>query len=97
MSWKRGPTNPKYRTPEHKAERKRLEREMQVRGYLWCAQDVCVMPSRAIKPHERWHVAHDHTGTTYLGAAHAKCNVRDGAVRARARQLGTDTPRGWVL
>jgi hypothetical protein len=93
MPWDRStPSDPKYRSREHRAERKRLEQEMQRVGYLTCAQPVCVMPTRIIRPGEPWHVGHDDTGTAYIGPVQERCNVHDAAVRARARR---DRPRRW--
>jgi hypothetical protein len=52
--------------------------------------DPCVRCGHALGPMGKWlHYDHDDrdpTRTTYLGFAHAKCNVVDGARRGRARQ-----------
>lgn len=95
MGWDRSaPSHPKYRTPEHRRYRRRLEQEMRTQGYLVCAQPECVMPTRVINQGEAWHAGHDDTGSHYIGAVHARCNTRDGAKRARARQ---DAPSRWNL
>lgn len=95
MPWDRSaPSDPKYRTREHRAERKRLTQQMNRDGLLVCAQPVCVMSTRTIAAGEPWHVGHDDTGTRYIGPVHPECNIRDAAVRARARR---DRPRRWEL
>ena len=93
MSWDdtRGPTNPKYRTREHKAYRARLVAQLRRDGHLICTAAECVMPSRLItnpngRARDGLHAGHDDSGTRYDGPQHNACNVRDGAVRGRARQ-----------
>ena len=86
--WDRSqPTNPKYRSREHKTERKRWAAQMQTVGWLVCHQPICVKPTRTIMAGEPWHLGHDDTGTRFIGPTHAECNVRDAATRARQRQL----------
>lgn len=80
--------NPKYKTREHRAERAKWVELMDAQGYLVCAQPVCVMVTRTISKGEQWHTAHDDTGTTYIGPAHARCNVKDGARRGNQRSNG---------
>jgi len=94
MSWKRsrpngGKTAQKYRDPEHVRTRRRYEQQLAIYGSLTCAQPVCVMPSRIILPGMRWCGGHDDTGTAYIGPVHERCNVKDAAKRARARQSTT--------
>ena len=89
-------TQAKYRTPEHRRERARLERMMQAQAYLECAQPVCVMGDRTIHRDQRWCAGHDDTGTVYIGPVHARCNVVDAAVRANRRSRGRALRR-WVL
>jgi hypothetical protein len=99
MPWDRSaPVNPKYRTAEHRNERRRWARILKREGVVLCAQAVCVMPSREIHDGERWHLGHDDSGQHYIGPVHPLCNVKDGAKRARARQ-GRRAPasRRWVL
>ena len=67
-------------------------------GQLWCAQPECIMSSRLILPHMPFAAGHNDAGTDYIGPVHRDCNNRDGAKRARARQLGRDTTyRRWVI
>lgn len=63
-----------------------MKAELERNGHATCAQPICVMPSRLITPTMRWCAGHDDAGTTYIGPVHMRCNVRDGARRARARQ-----------
>lgn len=90
---------PKYRTPEHRAERKRIT-EAQARGqWLTCVQGWhgssggCLFPTRDIAPTDEAHVAHDDTGTVVIGPSHALCNVTDGGQR---RHQAKDVTH-WVL
>ena len=94
MGWDgtRGPTAAKYRTREHRQYRARLVAQLKRDGYLVCTAKTCVMPTREIRnPNGRardgLHAGHDDSGTRYDGPQHAACNVRDGAVRGRARQI----------
>ena len=96
MPWdRRQPTDPKYRTAEHRRERARWVREMQTQGYLLCQQPVCVEPSRVITPNTRWHAGHADDGVNYIGPVHATCNRQDGAKRGNERSRGVD--RRWKL
>lgn len=96
MSWARtAGTAAKYRTPEHRAWRKHYTQMMRAQGYLVCAQPVCVMGSRTIEQGMAWHVGHDESGEVYIGPVHRACNLKDAAVRARARQLKSE--RRWIL
>lgn len=79
-------TDAKYRSREHRAQRKALEAQLARDGYLTCGQPICKMPDRTILPGMRWCAGHDDTGTAYVGAVHWRCNVVDGSVRARQRQ-----------
>ena len=88
-------TQAKYRTPEHRRERARLKAQLDRDGYLVCAQPVCVMGDRLIRPGERWCAGHDDEGLTYIGAVHFDCNSRDGARRGNARARGQHEPRRW--
>lgn len=95
MGWDRNqPTNPKYKSREHRHERARWASQMKTIGYLICAQPICVMPDRIITNGEPWHLGHDDAGIRYIGPCHKRCNERDGAVRGRARQ---DAPTTWDL
>ena len=101
MAWdRRGDPDPKYRTPGHIAYRKRLVAQLKRDGALTCTARHCVMPTRAItNPNGQapagLTAGHADNGVDYDGPQHRACNLRDGAVRARARQ---DEPlRRWVL
>lgn len=84
--------DPRYRTPEFRAERRRIT-AAQARGqWLECVQPECVMDTRDIAPHQPADVAHDDTGTIVLGPAHATCNRRDGGIRRH-----TVTKQRWVI
>ena len=93
MSWDgtRGPTDPKYRTKQHRQYRAGLVAQLKRDGYLICTAKTCVMPSRVItnpngRARDGLHAGHDDSGTRYDGPQHAACNVSDGARRGRARQ-----------
>ena len=99
MAWdsSRGPTDPKYRSREHKAYRAGLVKQLNRDGYLICTATVCVMPTREItnpngRARDGLHAGHDDTGTRYVGPQHAACNVRDGAKRGRERQTNVEQP-----
>ena len=97
MPWDRSqPVDPKYRSKAHRAERAKYVRQMEREGYLICQQPVCLNPSRVILPGDRWHLGHDDSGTQYIGPVCARCNVVDGAKRARARQ-DNPKPSRWVM
>ena len=99
MPWDRSaPTNPKYRTRQHRAERARWARILKRLGVVTCAQPVCVMPTREICAGDPWHLGHDDTGTAYIGPVHPLCNIKDAAVRASARSRGSGgAARRWAL
>lgn len=104
MGWDRkAPTNPKYRTAEHRDYRASLVRQLKRDGYLMCTATVCVMPSRMItnpngRARDGLHAGHHDDGVTYRGPEHRACNIHDAAKRARARQ-GRRAPasRRWIL
>jgi hypothetical protein len=87
----------KYDTPQHRAERKKWARIVAA-GNAWCAETVCLMASRWIEPGTPWDVAHDVTGTWYLGAAHSRCNRSEAASRGnrqRRRRASWILPDRW--
>lgn len=100
MGWDRtAGTDPKYRTPEHIRERKRLVAELKREGSLQCMAVTCLMPSRTItNPNGRapdgLHLGHEDDGVTVRGPEHNRCNVTDGSRRGRAKQ---DQPKRWEL
>ncbi|MGH3536556.1 MAG: hypothetical protein ACRDQG_17835 [Pseudonocardiaceae bacterium] len=78
----------------HQRERDRW-RPVVERGEGWCAELVCLMPTRWIIPGSRWDLAHDRRTGGYLGPAHAICNRAEGgrfASKRRARRR-----RRWAL
>ena len=77
----------------HQLERKRWE-PVVARGDGWCAEAVCLKPSRYIDPDERWHLAHDSTGTHYIGVSHERCNTSEAAVRGNKERA---LPVRWAL
>lgn len=98
MAFRPGPTAAKYRSPQHRAERARLVRQLDRDGYLECTAVVCLMNSRVItNPNGRdpdgLHLGHEDDGVTIRGPEHGLCNVTDGSRRGRARQ--TETTLEW--
>lgn len=83
----------KYRTKAHRDQVAAYKAQLARDGSALCGQPICVMPTRLILPGMDWCAGHDDTGTRYIGLVHARCNRRDGAVRARARQ--TASPLRW--
>lgn len=80
------PRKAKYRTPEYRAERKRID-AAQARGeWLTCVEDPCLMPTRDIAPDDLAHVAHDPAGIEVLGPAHEHCNTSEGATRGNVER-----------
>lgn len=93
---------PKYRHA-HQQERKRWE-PVVAAGEAYCAEVVCKMSSRWIPPGSKWHLAHDPSGTTYVGVAHEPCNTSEGAsrgnrMRSRKARVVKRSPTGgrWTL
>jgi hypothetical protein len=91
MPWSRSrpggnKVNPKYTSKEHRETRAAMKAQLERDGSAQCAQPVCVMRSRLILPGMRWCAGHNDAGTEYIGLVHTRCNQRDGALRARARQ-----------
>jgi hypothetical protein len=86
----------KYDTRRHREERKKWAR-LVAAGHAWCAETVCLMPSRWIEPGTPWDVAHDATGTQYLGASHATCNRSEGASRGNRQRGSWITADRWPL
>ena len=101
MAWDRSqPTDPKYRSKQHRDRRAALVRQLERDGYLECTADVCVFPSRAItvangKRRDGLHLGHEPDGITYRGAQHAACNVYDAVVRSNLK--GSSQPQRWPL
>lgn len=86
---------------KHQAERSRWALVV-ARGDAWCAELVCLMRNRWIRPGSPWDLAHDREHGGYLGPAHRRCNRAEGArFRNRGGRRGGSTPlrpsRRWVL
>ena len=99
MGWDRTqPTDPKYRTKQHRDLLARYKQAIRRHGYVTCAAARCLLPTRAITNTRGMEpdgvtVGHEDDGVGIRGPEHRACNLRDAAVRARARQ---DTcPRRW--
>lgn len=58
----------------------------QWRPIVEAGQATCCLCGQGIAPNARWHLDHTPDRTGYRGAAHASCNVKDGAQRGRGRQ-----------
>jgi hypothetical protein len=92
MGWDRSaPTDPKYRSREHRELRGHYARRLKAGEVLECTATPCVMPTKAItNPNgndaDGLHLGHSDDGVTYAGPQHRACNVKDGARRGRARQ-----------
>lgn len=108
MGWDRsGPTNPKYRTRQHRELRAHWARKIKAGDHVECTATVCLMPSRQItnpngRARDGLHLGHNDDGTTYAGPQHNACNVTDGARRGNARSKKTrpghdDNARRWAL
>lgn len=57
-------------------------------GEAWCAEVVCLEPSRWIRPGTPWDLAHSRDRTAYLGPAHARCNRSEGSRRGNRLRRG---------
>jgi hypothetical protein len=84
-------TDPKYRSREHIAYTKALKSQLKRDGFVTCMAPVCVMPTRAITNPNGRHpdgltAGHKPNGVDYNGGEHRACNLREAAVRARAKQ-----------
>ena len=86
----------RYDNPRHRAERKKWARVV-ASGEAWCCEPVCLMPSRWIAPGTPWDVAHDTSGSQYLGPSHRACNRSEGATRGNRKRNGRLTSERWVL
>ena len=87
-----------YNTREYKKAKAAL-RPVVDAGNAWCAELVCVMPSRHIAPGSPWALAHDHrdpTGRTLLGPAHRRCNGAEAARRNNPKRKQRE-PRRLAL
>lgn len=77
----------------HQRERARLKPIVDA-GQAFCAQPVCLMPSRWIQPGTPWALGHSDDRSHWIGSVHYQCNQRDGAskggkvIAARKRRGG---------
>ena len=81
-------SKPQYRYA-HQQERDRW-RPVVESGRAYCAEPICVLPSRWIAPGTPWDLSHDVTGTHWIGPSHARCNR---AENARRNKVWTKTKR----
>lgn len=88
MPWSTRPRNDKY-GHGHAKVRAAMKAQLERDGSAYCAQPICVMPSRLILPGMKWCAGHDDPGTEYIGLVHKRCNESDAGRRARARQSVT--------
>jgi hypothetical protein len=101
MPWDRSqPTDPKYRTREHRILSAEYKRQIRAGQALPCTARTCLFGRAPItNPNGRQDdgvtVGHADNGVDIDGPQHRLCNVTDGAVRARARQ--TAGPRRWIF
>lgn len=93
---------PRYRYA-HQQERNNHWRPIVAAGEAYCAEPICLLPSRWIPPEwaptQLWHVCHDPTGTVVIGVGHRKCNTSEGATRGN-RMRGRREPstaNRWTL
>ena len=89
-NWGSTPTDPKYRTKEHRDRRAALVRQIKAGHLVECTADECVIGDRAItntdgRDCDGLHLGHNADGITYAGPQHRACNIRDGARRANVR------------
>lgn len=105
MAWAPAPTNPKYRTAEHRNRRAQLVKLLNAGQVLQCCEDHCLFDSRDItnpngSQDDGLHLAHERDGVTYRGASHRACNLHDAGKRANLRSRGlSDQVQNsrWVL
>lgn len=73
-----------YASPEHRAVRRALAAEVDA------GRAVCCRCGRPIAPGSSWHADHNDSRTGYLGAAHARCNVRAAAIKGAQQRNGRE-------
>jgi ribosomal protein S18 acetylase RimI-like enzyme len=96
------PTDPKYHSPEHRAQVAAHKAQLARDGYLICAAVECQFTSRVItNPNGNAAngvtAGHMPDGVTYNGPEHRKCNLHEAAVRANRRSRGIGKPSRWVV
>lgn len=75
-------------SPKYGGRHQRIRAELQPlvdTGQAYCAERICLYPSRWIKPGTAWDLAHA-DGNQYRGPAHAKCNRSEGATRGNRKR-----------
>ena len=92
MTWRM--SKPQHRTPEYRAERRRIDKAQAAGQWLTCVQPVCKHNTRDIAPNQEAHVAHDDAGVEILGPAHARCNTSNGATRGNLQRAGVTR---WLI
>jgi hypothetical protein len=99
MPWSVGPTNPKYRTAEHRHLRAQYVRQIRAGYELRCTAKVCLLGTPITNPNgnapDGLHLGHEDNGIDYAGPQHNVCNKTDGARRGNARSRGD--VRRWDL
>lgn len=103
MAWAASPTNPKYRSAEHRRERARLAKLIDSGHALDCTAKVCLFDRSPIIDsngnHDAGlHLGHEDDGINYRGPEHRMCNLHDAAKRANLRSRGVkQTVTRWIL
>lgn len=84
-----------YDTAEHRNARAAAKPTVDA-GQAYCAEIVCLMRSRWIKPGTPWDMAHDRLHGGYHGPAHAKCNRAEGGRYGRRKaRIALIRSRNW--
>lgn len=84
MAWRRKTTAEQiYRAKAHRQARQALL------AAFTPGDPCCLCGQPMYPPTANLHADHEPGTTHYRGLAHSHCNVRDGAKRARARQLSS--------
>lgn len=78
----------------HQRERRKWDPTVKA-GNAYCAEPICLEPTRWINPSEQWDLAHNRTTGGYHGPAHTRCNRSEGATYGNRKR--DDAPNRWVL
>jgi len=78
---------------DHQAERDRWKPVIDA-GQGWCAETVCLKPSRRIPPGTPWDLGHTPDRLAVIGPCHMECNRAEGA--RRGNRLRQRRPARWV-
>jgi hypothetical protein len=89
-NWKRSPLSASARGYGYAHQKLRAWWAPQVAaGIVPCHATLCLEEqdgrTRSIRPGTPWHLGHNESRTAWTGPEHARCNIRDGAVRAAIR------------